>query len=299
MSTQPDIVPEPAPPPVSGLRGEYAAAAPDYTVPQAWERYTPAEHDRWRRLYARQAEVTAAHASPAFLQALHGLDASAGIPRLDAVSEALQRATGWRLVAVPGLLPDPVFFGHLAQRSFPVTRWLREEHELGYIVEPDVFHDFYGHVPMLFQPAFADGMQAYGVRGLELDEAGAKRLARLYWYVVEFGLERTPKGLKAFGAGILSSSAETVFAVTSPSPNRIAFDLRRVLRTRYRIDDFQETYFVLDRFEDLLRAVDRPLGLVIDSLAGEPDVEPDALDPADRVITRGQGPRVRRRAPRT
>ncbi len=172
MSTQPDIVPEPAPPPVSGLRGEYAAAAPDYTVPQAWERYTPAEHDRWRRLYARQAEVTAAHASPAFLQALHGLDASAGIPRLDAVSEALQRATGWRLVAVPGLLPDPVFFGHLAQRSFPVTRWLREEHELGYIVEPDVFHDFYGHVPMLFQPAFADGMQAYGVRGLELDEAG-------------------------------------------------------------------------------------------------------------------------------
>ena len=299
MSTQPDIVPEPAPPPVSGLRGEYAAAAPDYTVPQAWERYTPAEHDRWRRLYARQAEVTAAHASPAFLQALHGLDASAGIPRLDAVSEALQRATGWRLVAVPGLLPDPVFFGHLAQRSFPVTRWLREEHELGYIVEPDVFHDFYGHVPMLFQPAFADGMQAYGVRGLELDEAGAKRLARLYWYVVEFGLERTPKGLKAFGAGILSSSAETVFAVTSPSPNRIAFDLRRVLRTRYRIDDFQETYFVLDRFEDLLRAVDRPLGPVIDSLAGEPDVEPDALDPADRVITRGQGPRVRRRAPRT
>jgi phenylalanine-4-hydroxylase len=263
-------------------------------VPQAWERYTPAEHDRWRRLYARQAEVTAAHASPAFLQALHGLDASGGIPRLDAVSEALQSATGWRLVAVPGLVPDGVFFSHLAERRFPVTRWLREEYELDYIVEPDVFHDFYGHVPMLFQPAFADGMRAYGARGLELDEAGAKRLARLYWYVVEFGLERTPGGLKAFGAGILSSAAETVFSVADPSPNRIAFDLRRVLRTRYRIDDFQETYFVLDRFEDLLRAVERPLGPVIDGLAGEPDLEPHALEPGDRVVTHGQGPRLHR-----
>jgi phenylalanine-4-hydroxylase len=293
MSFQSGITPEPAPPPVSGLRGDYAAAAADYTVPQAWERYTPVEHDRWRRLYARQAEVTAAHASPAFLQALHGLDASGGIPRLDAVSEALQMATGWRLVAVPGLVPDTVFFGHLAERRFPVTRWLREERELDYIVEPDVFHDFYGHVPMLFEPGFADGMQAYGVRGLELDEAGAKRLARLYWYVVEFGLERTPAGLKAFGAGILSSAAETVFSVADPSPNRIAFDLRRVLRTRYRIDDFQESYFVLDRFEDLLHAVERPLGPVIDSLAGAPDLEAHALEPADRVITRGRGPRRR------
>jgi phenylalanine-4-hydroxylase len=294
MSNQPDIVPEPVPPQVRGLRGEYATAAADFTVPQAWERYTAAEHDRWRRLYARQAEVTAAHASPVFLHALHGLDASVGIPRLDAVSNALDRATGWRLVAVPGLIPDQAFFRHLAGRRFPVTRWLREERELDYIVEPDLFHDFYGHAPMLFEPAFADGMQAYGRRGLELDEAGAMRIARLYWYVVEFGLERTSEGLKAFGAGILSSSAETVFSVTDPAPNRIAFDLRRVLRTRYRIDDFQETYFVLDRFEDLLRAVERPLGPVIDSLAGEPDLEPHALDPSDRVISRGRGPRLRR-----
>jgi phenylalanine-4-hydroxylase len=279
------------PPSSHGLRGNYAAAAPDWTVPQAWDSYTPAEHDRWRRLYARQAEVTAAHASPAFLHALAGLDTSAGIPRLDEVSAALQAATGWRLAAVPGLLPDSVFFAHLAERRFPVTRWLREEREFDYIVEPDIFHDFCGHVPMLFQPAFANGMQAYGARGLELDEAGAKRLARLYWYVVEFGLERTPAGLKAFGAGILSSAAETVFAVTSPSPNRIAFDLGRVLRTRYRIDDFQETYFVLDRFEDLLRAVERPLCPVIDGLAGLPDLAPHALEPGDRVITRGQGPR--------
>lgn len=298
MSTRSDILAsEPAPPPVSGLRGEYSAAGADYTVPQAWDRYTADEHDRWRRLYARQAEVTAAHASSAFLQALHALDASGGIPRLDVVSEALQAATGWRLVAVPGLIPDDVFFGHLAARRFPVTRWLREERELDYIVEPDVFHDFYGHVPMLFQPAFADGMQAYGARGLELDAAGAKRLARLYWYVVEFGLEQTADGLKAFGAGILSSSAETVFSVTDPAPNRVAFDLARVLRTRYRIDDFQETYFVLDRFEDLLRAVERPLGPVIAGLAGAPDLEPHALDPADRVITRGQGPRRHRAAP--
>ena len=294
MSMRSDIVPEPARPPSSGLRGDYAAAAADYTVPQAWDTYTRAEHDRWRRLYARQADVTAAHASPAFPHALHGLDASGGVPRLDAVSEALDTVTGWRLIAVPGLIPDQAFFRHLAGRRFPVTRWLREERELDYIAEPDVFHDFYGHVPMLFQPAFADGMQAYGARGLELDEAGAKRMARLYWYVVEFGLERTSEGLKAFGAGILSSAAETVFSVTDPSPNRIAFDLRRVLRTRYRIDDFQETYFVLDRFEDLLSAVERPLGPVIDSLAREPDLEPHALEPTDRVISRGQGPRHRK-----
>ena len=294
MPTRQDTASAFAPPTSSGLRGDYAAAAADWTLPQAWERYTPAEHARWRRLYARQAEMTAAHASPVFLHALRGMDASAGVPRLETVSAALQAATGWRLVAVPGLLPDQAFFGHLAERRFPVTRWLREEHELDYIVEPDVFHDFYGHVPMLFEPAFADGMQAYGARGLELDEAGAKRLARLYWYVVEFGLERTAEGLKAFGAGVLSSSAETVFAVTDPSPNRIAFDLRRVLRTRYRIDDFQETYFVLNRFEDLLGAVERPLGPVIDSLAGEPDLEPHALIPDDQVITRGQGPRLHR-----
>jgi len=292
MLAPPDTAAAFKPPTSHGLRGDYSAAAADWTVPQAWERYTPAEHDRWRRLYARQAEVTAAHASPTFLRALAGLDASDGIPRLDEVSEALQSATGWRLAAVPGLVPDAVFFAHLAERRFPVTRWLREEQEFDYIVEPDIFHDFCGHVPMLFQPAFADGMQAYGARGLELDAAGAKRLARLYWYVVEFGLERSPEGLKAFGAGILSSAAETVFAVADPSPNRIAFDLNRVLRTRYRIDDFQETYFVLDRFEDLLRAVERPLGPVIDSLAGLPDLEPQALAPGDRVITRGQGPRL-------
>ena len=213
MSLCPDITPKPASPPLSGLRGAYGAAAADYTVPQAWDSYTPIEHDRWRRLYARQAKVTAAHASPVFLHALHEMDASAGIPRLDAVSAALQAATGWRLVAVPGLVPDTVFFSHLAARRFPVTRWLREERELDYIVEPDIFHDFYGHVPMLFQPAFADGMQAYGARGLELDEAGAQRLARLYWYVVEFGLERSA-GSRAWG----SRSGRTVrLSTTGPS----------------------------------------------------------------------------------
>jgi len=297
MFARPDTAAAFTPPTSHGLRGDYAAAAPDWTVPQAWADYTPAEHDRWRRLHARQAEVTAAHASPAFLHALHGLDASGGIPRLEAVSEALDKATGWRLVAVPGLLPDGVFFSLLAERRFPVTRWLREEHELDYIVEPDVFHDFYGHVPMLFEPAFAEGMQVYGARGLELDEAGAKRLARLYWYVVEFGLERTAEGLKAFGAGILSSSAETMFAVTDPSPNRVGFDLQRVLRTDYRIDDFQETYFVLDRFDDLLRAVERPLGPAIECLRGLPDLEPHALIASDRVITRGRGPRLHPQAP--
>jgi phenylalanine-4-hydroxylase len=138
-------------------------------------------------------------------------------------------------------------------------------------------------------------MQAYGARGLELDDDGCSRLARLYWYMVEFGLERRPEGLKAFGAGILSSAAETLFAVADPSPHRIGFDLRRVLRTTYRIDDFQETYFVLDRFEDLLQALDQPLPQIMADLRAAPDLEPHALVPGDRIVTRGAGRRDRRR----
>lgn len=275
----------------SGLRGDYAAMAPDFTVEQAWSGYTAQEHDRWRRLYRRQSALAAAHASPAFLKALAAVDCGEAIPRLDKVSAILRRASGWELAAVPGLIPDDAFFTHLAARRFPVTRWIRREAELDYIVEPDLFHDFYGHVPMLFEPTFADAMQAYGARGLELDAAGRMRLARLYWYGVEFGLERRPEGFKAFGAGILSSAVETVYAVGDPRPHRIGFNLARILRTRYRIDDLQAVYFVLDRFEDLLRAVDQPLKPLIVAAERMADLEPHDLAPGDHVLTRGGGGR--------
>ncbi len=210
----------------------------------------------------------------------------AGIPRFEAVNRALRAATGWQLVAVPGLVPDLVFFEHLANRRFPVTVWLREEHEFDYIVEPDVFHDFFGHVPMLFTPKFADYMQAYGRGGLKAAQLGALQwLARLYWYTVEFGLVRGRDGLRDYGAGILSSPGEISYAVESPRPRRVAFDLLRVMRTRYRIDTFQPTYFVIDGFEQLFEATAPDFAPLYRELASLPELAPDAALPDDRLVT--------------
>src|SRR6185437_2063691 len=168
------------------LRGDYSRMRPDYTVDQDWDAYTAGQHDLWRRLYARQAALVPDYACDEFSATLATLDYGAGIPRFEAINRMLERATAWQLVAVPGLLPDPVFFEHLAQRRFPVTVWLRDPQEFDYIVEPDIFHDFFGHVPLLFNPVFADYMQAYGRGGLKAHALGAiEMLARLYWYTVE------------------------------------------------------------------------------------------------------------------
>lgn len=188
-----------------------------------------------------------------YLTSLGALDVSDGIPRFDEVSKTLRKATGWELVAVPGLIPDLAFFEHLANRRFPVTRWLRMPEEFDYIVEPDVFHDFFGHVPLLFNPTYADYVQAYGRGGLKAARLDSlKFLARLYWYTVEFGLMATPSGLRVYGAGILSSGGEIVHSVTSPEPQRVRFSLERLLRTDYNIDRYQETYFVIESFRQLI-----------------------------------------------
>ena len=235
-----------------GLRGDYSHMGSDYTVEQRWDEYSAAEHDRWRRLYERQMSLVPGRACEEFIDVLKTLDYEAGIPRFSDVNSRLERATDWQLVGVPGLLPEHVFFDHLANRRFPVTVWLREEAEFDYIVEPDVFHDFFGHVPLLFNPVFADYMQAYGRGGLKAEGLAAlKYLARLYWYPVEFGLIETPAGLRVYGAGILSSPSEISYALESKAPQRVRFDLRRVMRSRYKIDTFQQTYFVIDSFEQL------------------------------------------------
>src|SRR5262249_19921086 len=154
--------------------------------------------------------------------------------RLNAV---LESATGWRIVAVPGLVPDAVFFAHLAQRRFPSTRFIRRRDQLDYLEEPDIFHDICGHVPLLMNPVFADYMQAYGQGGLKASRLGHLRhLARLYWYTVEFGLIATPAGLRIYGSGILSSAGESVYCLDDPRPLRLGFALERVMRTRYVID---------------------------------------------------------------
>ncbi len=228
----------------------------DYTVDQDPSAYGEAEHDRWRRLYRRQIELVPGRACDEYVAALRSLPYDEGVPRFDEVNAALGAATGWRLVAVPGLVPDLVFFDHLANRRFPVTWWLREEHEFDYIVEPDVFHDFFGHVPMLFTPLFADYMQAYGRGGLKAEGLGALRwLARLYWYTVEFGLIRTPRRpAQLRRRHPLVAGRDRPRACTARSRAASRFDLRRIMRSRYRIDAFQETYFVIDGFEQLFEA---------------------------------------------
>ena len=235
-----------------GLRGDYAHMRPDCTVDQDWGAYGADQHALYAKLHERQTRLLQQYACAEFVDGVAHLGPSHQIPRLDEVSTKLRRATTWELVGVPGLIPDAIFFGHLAHRRFPVTVWLRKPEEFDYIVEPDVFHDFFGHVPLLFNPFFADYMQAYGQGGLKaLGLDALPMLARLYWYTVEFGLIATPRGLSAYGSGIMSSGGELVYCIDNRKPRREAFDLETVMRTEYRIDTYQDVYFVIDSFEDL------------------------------------------------
>ena len=273
------------------LRGDYSRMRPDYTVDQEWEGYSPEEHELWRRLYRRQESLVARHACDEFNAALEDLNFGDGIPRFDAINRKLAVATNWQLVAVPGLVPDLTFFDHLANRRFPVTVWLRTPTEFDYIVEPDIFHDFFGHVPMLFNPVFANYMQAYGRGGIKAHELGAiEKLARLYWYTVEFGLIDTPKGLRTYGAGILSSGGEIGYCLESPKPNRIGFDLLRIMQTGYKIDTYQETYFVIRDFEQLFDATAPDFTPYYAQLHGREPYAPSTLLASDRVYHRGLAP---------
>jgi phenylalanine-4-hydroxylase len=273
------------------LRGDYSRMRPDYTVDQEWERYTAGEHELWRRLYRRQESLVAKHACDEFNDTLNVLNFGEGIPRFDAINARLKPATNWQLVAVPGLVPDLTFFDHLANRRFPVTVWLRTPAEFDYIVEPDIFHDFFGHVPMLFNPVFADYMQAYGRGGIKAHALGAiEMLARLYWYTVEFGLIDTPKGLRTYGAGILSSGGEISYCLESPDPNRIGFDLLRIMQTSYKIDTYQETYFVIRNFEQLFEATAPDFTPYYEQLRGREPYAPSAVLSTDRVYHRGLAP---------
>jgi phenylalanine-4-hydroxylase len=233
-------------------RGDYSRAGADYTCRQNYQGYTAADHETYRRLYERQAALVPGRACDEFLGALASLGAKDRIPRFEEINERLYRATRWEIVAVPGLIPELPFFTLLANRRFPVTDWIRTAQEFDYIVEPDVFHDLFGHVPMLFNPVFADHMQQYGKGGLKAHRLSAcELLSRLYWYTIEFGLIRQHGGLRAYGAGILSSPGELRYAVESAEPQRLPLDIERVMRTRYKIDSFQQTYFVIDSIQEL------------------------------------------------
>ncbi len=276
-----------------GLAAGPAAAPqrPDWTVDQGWSDYTPAQHAVWKTLFERQTKLLPGLACDAFVQGMQNLPITAErIPNFEELSETLHRATGWQVVAVPGLVPDDVFFEHLANRRFPSGNFIRGAHELDYLEEPDVFHDVFGHVPMLMHPVMADFIQAYGQGGLRAQRLGKlTELARVYWYTVEFGLVKQSDGLRIYGAGIASSFSESTFAVQSESPNRIGFDLERVMRTHYRIDDFQEVYFVLDDLQDLLALANTEFAPYYERLAHGPNYQPGDVLPADTVLHRGTG----------
>jgi phenylalanine-4-hydroxylase len=262
----------------------------DWTVPQNWEKFSADEHAMWDRLFARQTAMLPGRAADAFMRGIDVLKLSRpGIPDYRELNARLMAATGWKIVAVPGLVPDDVFFDHLANRRFPAGNFIRTPEQLDYLQEPDVFHDVFGHVPMLADPVFADYMVAYGKGGLRSLGFGAlDHLARLYWYTVEFGLIQQVDGLRIYGAGIVSSYAESIFALEDESPNRIAFDLLRVMRTHYRIDDFQQNYFVISSIDELLNVtVETDFAPLYAKLETLPDIQVGEVLTDDVLITRG------------
>jgi phenylalanine-4-hydroxylase len=249
----------------------------------------------WKLLFERQERLLAGRPCLEYLNGLGALGVAAdGIPDLRRLSEILERTTGWRIVAVPGLVPDAVFFDLLAHRRFQSTCFIRGRDQLDYLQEPDVFHEIFAHVPLLIDPIFADYMQAYGQGGLKAQGLGyLERLARLYWYTVEFGLISTPDGLRIYGSGILSSGGESVYCLDDQHPRRLVFDLRRVMRTRYRIDRFQETYFVIHGFDQLFEATRPDFTPIYREVAALPDFEPDQIAEDDQRFT-GKGPRPKK-----
>jgi phenylalanine-4-hydroxylase len=274
-------------------------ASADWTISQDWGAYSAEEHETWDILFERQAKQLPGRASEAFLAGVDVLKLSKpGIPDFEELSERLMKLTGWQVVAVPGLVPDDVFFDHLANRRFVAGNFIRKRKQLDYLQEPDVFHDVFGHVPMLANPVFGDYMEAYGRGGLRaLEYNSLDHLARLYWYTVEFGLIEEAGDLRIYGSGIVSSHGESVFALDDPSPNRISFDMKRVMRTNYRIDDFQQVYFVIPSFEELLRlTVETDFAPLYAELETASDFGPADIAEDDIVLTRGTQAYARERA---
>ena len=269
---------------------------PIYTtaiVEQPWSTYSRADHGTWATLFKRQQQILAGRACREFIgnQQRFGMTPDA-IPKFDDLNRVLKAATGWELIGVEGLLPELTFFDHLANRRFPVTWWIRKPEQVDYIAEPDLFHDLFGHVPLLMNPVFADYMQAYGKGGVKAHAIGPEALAeltRLYWYTVEFGLINTSEGLRIYGSGIVSSKGESIHCLDSAACNRLGFDLERVMRTRYRIDTFQRTYFVIDSFEQLMAATEPDFTPIYARLAGQATVPAGDVQAGDRVFQKGSG----------
>ncbi|MGB4858768.1 MAG: phenylalanine 4-monooxygenase [Dokdonella sp.] len=269
---------------------------PVYTtaiVEQPWDSYTADDHNTWATLFLRQREVLKNRACREFLDNQDRIGiAPDQIPRFDELNEVLAQGTGWTIIGVEGLLPELDFFEHLANRRFPVTWWIRRPDQIDYIAEPDMFHDLFGHVPLLLNPMFADYMAAYGRGGVKAHGISAEalvNLTRLYWYTVEFGLINTKDGIRIYGSGIVSSKGESIHCLESNSPNRIGFDLKRIMRTRYRIDSFQKSYHVIDSFEQLMDATRPDFTPIYAELAEQDSIPAGVVLDTDKVFHRGTG----------
>lgn len=262
---------------------------PDFTIDQRWDHYTADDHAIWKELFQRQSQLLPGRACSEFIDGLKQLNIAEEVPRFEHLNEILMKRTGWQVVAVPGAVPGPVFFEHLANRRFPATDWIRTREQMGYLQEPDVFHDVYGHVPLLINPVFADYMQAYGQGGMKAKALkGIVNLGRLYWYTVEFGLMKSKRDngeLRIYGAGILSSSEETLYSLKSPVPQRVAFDVKRIMRTDFHITELQKLYFVIDDFEQLFDATRPDFAPYYEELRGQPAYQPMDIAPTDQLIT--------------
>jgi phenylalanine-4-hydroxylase len=263
----------------------------DWTIDQGWEQYTAEEHGVWKTLFERQTRLLPGRACNSFVRGMSELPiGSDQIPDFRRLSDILMQRTGWQVVAVPGLVPDEVFFEHLANRRFPSGHFIRKPHQLDYLEEPDVFHDVFGHVPLLMHPVIADYIQAYGEGGLRAQKLGVlDKLSRVYWYTVEFGLVKQKDGMRIYGAGIASSATESLFSLEDASPNRLKFDVERVMRTRYRIDDFQESYFVIEDLDELLKLARIDFAPLYERAQGQSEYEPGDVLATDRVFSRGTG----------
>lgn len=269
---------------------------PVYTtavIEQPWSTYSATDHEVWATLFARQREVLKGRASDEFLRTQGAMGMTPDrIPKFDDLNRLLRKATGWELIGVQGLLPELDFFDHLANRRFPVTWWIRTPEQLDYLSEPDLFHDLFGHVPLLMNPVFADYMAAYGAGGVKAHALGGEALTyltRLYWYTVEFGLIRQADGLRIYGSGIVSSKGESIHCLESAAPNRIGFDLERIMRTRYRIDTYQKTYFVIDGYEQLMDATSPDFTPIYAKLDTLPSIPAGDVLESDTVFQRGSG----------
>lgn len=269
-----------------------AQTVEECVIEQKWDSYTAADHNTWKTLFERQLSTFKDKVCDEYLQGLKTLNLTSDtIPDYEKMNKNLRAATGWEVLAVPGLIASKPFFTMLANKQFPAGTFIRTPEQLDYLEEPDIFHDVFGHVPLLSNPAYSSYMQEYGRAGLAaLDQKGIKFLARLNWYTIEFGLIKSKDGIKVYGAGLMSSYGEAKYVLENPSPNFLQFDLERVLRTGYYIDDFQASYFTIDSFEHLFQeCIERPFIPLYAKLREMPTLTPFETIPTDMILRKGTG----------